>query len=70
MRGSIIETADLLAITGYQKPGDAARCLRTQGIRVFDGKLGPWTTLEIINAAGGVKHSASNDDDGYGPNDL
>jgi len=62
MRGSIIETADLLAITGYQKPGDAARCLRRQGIKVFDGKDGPWTTLELVNAAGGLSATSANGD--------
>lgn len=54
MRGSLVECADLLALTGYEKPGDAARCLRKQGIRVFEGKGGIWTTVELINAAGGI----------------
>lgn len=62
MRGSIIETSDLLAITGYQKPGDAARCLRKQGITVFDGKDGPWTTLELVNAAGGLAALSANNE--------
>lgn len=54
MLGSIVETRDLLTLTGYQKPGDAARCLRKQGIKFFEGKDGPWTTLALINAAGGL----------------
>jgi hypothetical protein len=62
MRGSIIECEDLLAITGYEKPGDAARSLRKQGIRVFDGKAGIWTTLELINAAGGIMPAPAKDD--------
>lgn len=62
MRGSIIETDDICAITGYERPADAARCLRGQGVRVFDGRRWPWTTLELINAAGGVRPGAHNDD--------
>jgi hypothetical protein len=52
--GSILTTADLLAITGYDRPGDAARKLRAQGIHVFEGKDGIFTTIELVNAAGGV----------------
>lgn len=59
MLGSLLETSDLLALTGYQKPADAARCLRKQGIKVFEGKDGPWTTLQLVNAAGGL-HQPSN----------
>lgn len=69
MRGSVLETADLLAITGYARAGDAARCLRAQGIRVFDGKDGPWTTLELINAAGGLQAPVAQSDT-YRPEDL
>lgn len=55
MRGSLVETEDLLAITGCKHAGDAARKLREQGIKVFDGRKGrPWTTIELINAAGGL----------------
>jgi hypothetical protein len=57
--GSILTTADLLAITGYDRPGDAAASLRRQGIHVFEGKAGcPWTTIELVNAAGGVPSAA------------
>ena len=55
MLGSLLQTSDLLALTGYQKAGDAARCLRRQGITVFEGKDGPWTTLQLVNAAGGLR---------------
>lgn len=55
MIGSILDTADLCAITGYERPGDAAACLRRQGIHVFNSKRGPWTTVELINAAGGLR---------------
>jgi hypothetical protein len=61
MRGSIVETDDLCEITGYERPGDAARCLRDQGICIFNGRRGPWTTVGLIEAAGGVKLASSND---------
>lgn len=70
MRGAIVETPDLLSITGYQKPGDAARCLRNQGIKVFSGRKGPWTTLALINAAGGVVYSMRQNDGTYDPDEV
>ena len=51
---NILTCAELMAITGYQRPADVARCLREQGIHVFHGKAGPWTTLDLINRAGGI----------------
>lgn len=50
----IILPDDLSHITGYERPGDVERCLRTQGVRYFTGKDGPWTTIDLINAAGGL----------------
>lgn len=70
MRGPILETSDLLSITGYQKPGDAARCLRNQGIKIFVGKNGPWTTLALINAAGGVMPAVNSDAENYSPDEV
>lgn len=69
MMGSILESADLLAITGYEKPADAARCLRRQGVRVFEGKKGIWTTVELVNAAGGIVPAAANSEV-FKPEDL
>ncbi len=51
----------LRQITGYQRPADIARCLREQGVRVFHGRRGPWTTLDLINQAGGLGDPAAND---------
>lgn len=51
---SILSCDDLKAITGYQRAGDVARCLREQGVHVFEGRHGPWTTIELINKAGGL----------------
>lgn len=51
---SVLTCKDLMAITGYQRAGDVSRCLRDQGIHVFEGRHGPWTTIELINKAGGL----------------
>jgi len=56
----VLTTADLLRITGYQRPAEMARKLREQGIRLFEGKAGPWTTVDLVNAAGGLTQAASN----------
>ena len=55
MIGTVLETDDLLRMTGYTRPSDAARCLRQQGVHVFEGRHGIWTTLEALNAAAGVR---------------
>jgi hypothetical protein len=64
VRGSIVESEDLYAILKLERAGDVVRCLRKQGIAVFIGKGGePWTTIELINQAGGLK--AANADETY-----
>ena len=45
----------LAAITGYQRRCDIERCLRMNGRRFFVGRSGPWTTLDLVNAAGGIQ---------------
>lgn len=46
----------MLEITGYKQVGDLEKCLKKQGIRFFYGKPGViWTTLSLIEAAGGLK---------------
>jgi len=52
---NVISSDELKAITGYQRPADAARCLREQGVTVFNGRRGPWTTIDLINKAGGIE---------------
>ncbi|MGO3058786.1 MAG: hypothetical protein ACTID3_17860 [Halomonas sp.] len=52
---SVLDCDDIKAITGYQRPADAARCLREQGVVVFNGRRGPWTTIDLINKAGGIE---------------
>lgn len=52
---NVLDCDELKAITGYQRPADAARCLREQGVVVFNGRRGPWTTIDLINRAGGIE---------------
>lgn len=59
---SVLSCEDLRAITGYQRQSDVARCLRNQGVRVFNGRAGPWTTLDLINQAGGLIQGANEDE--------
>lgn len=60
--GKILSCEELRAVTGYQRPADIERCLFEQGIKTFRGRLGPWTTLDLINQAGGLRTTADNDD--------
>lgn len=51
---AILTTADLQRATGYKRASDIEDCLIKQGVHVFWGKDGPWTTEALINAAGGL----------------
>lgn len=62
----VLDFEALRALTRYQRAGDVERCLRQQGIRVFYARDGVWTTLELINAAGGLQ-PAANAPDAYPP---
>ncbi|MBF8766704.1 DUF4224 domain-containing protein [Pseudomonas putida] len=50
----VLSFEDLQRITGYQRRSDVERTLNQQGIRLFRGKSGPWTTIDLINLAGGA----------------
>ncbi|MBA1259193.1 hypothetical protein [Pseudomonas oryzihabitans] len=54
----ILTFQDLQSITGYNRRADVERILLDQGVRIFRGRTGPWTTLELINQAGGVKSAS------------
>lgn len=56
---NVLVFADLQRITGYQRRSDVERSLIEQGIRLFRGRTGPWTTLELINQAAGMKPAAA-----------
>lgn len=51
----VLTFEDLRRITGYTRPADVERNLREQGVRVFRGRTGPWTTVALINHAGGIR---------------
>ncbi|MDS9676821.1 DUF4224 domain-containing protein [Pseudomonas aeruginosa] len=51
--GTILTFEDLQQLTGYTKRSGVERALRKQGIRWFWGRYGPWTTIEMVNQAGG-----------------
>ena len=50
----ILTFEDLQHATGYSRRADVERSLSSQGIRLFHGKNGPWTTIELINHAAGI----------------
>lgn len=54
MIGPALEFPDLQRLTGYTRMADVRRTLENQGVRVFEGKEGIWTTIQLINAAGGL----------------
>lgn len=69
MHGALITLEDLKASTGYSRQADVERCLQRAGIRYFQGRNGIWTTVDLINAAGGGSISA-NDQNPYRPEDI
>ena len=66
--GSVMTCKELSAVTGYRRPADQARGLRDQGITVFDGLAGPWTTVDLINNAGGI--NKGRETEAYSPSIL
>lgn len=54
LSSSIVTFEALKAISGYQQTSAVERWASSQGIRVFWGRNGPWTTIELINAAAGL----------------
>ena len=51
----VLTFEDLQRITGYQRRSDVERSLFDQGIRMFRGRTGPWTTLDLIHQAAGIE---------------
>lgn len=51
----VLTFEDLKRITGYGRRADVERILHEQGIHVFRGRTGPWTTVDLINQAGGLR---------------
>jgi hypothetical protein len=50
-----LELEELPRITGYTRRADVERALHGEGIRIFLGRRGPWTTVDLVNQAGGLK---------------
>jgi hypothetical protein len=65
MIGTALQFTDLQELTGYNRLSDVERCLDQAGIRYFRGKGGIWTTMGLIEAAGGIK--PANADAPYDP---
>lgn len=63
----VLTFQDLQQVTGYQRRSDVERSLIEQGVRIFRGRSGPWTTIDLINRAGGIKPDS---DDRYGADIL
>lgn len=54
-----LSTDELLALTGFDRVGDLRRSLDDQRVAYFLGKGGkPWTTIDLLNAAKGLKPDA------------
>ncbi|TDJ76987.1 hypothetical protein E2H86_10980 [Pseudomonas putida] len=50
---TVLTFQDLQRLTGYTRRSGVEGALRKQGIRWFWGRHGPWTTLDLVNQAGG-----------------
>jgi hypothetical protein len=57
----ILHFEDLKRITGCTMPSAVERMLKSWGVHYFPSRGGPCTTIELLNAAGGLKAS-SNDE--------
>ncbi|MDU9416204.1 hypothetical protein [Pseudomonas sp. zfem005] len=64
----ILEFEDLQRITGYSRRSDVERTMRAQGIKLFLGRKGPWTTIDLVNSAGGIQQTQQ--PDSYSPDIL
>ena len=66
----ILTTDELKARLGCETAGELKRALRKDGIVYFGNRDKPWTTLDMINAAGlkkmGVEQGDANNDEEEG----
>lgn len=51
---NLVSIEDLKEVMGYERSGDVEKKLIGCGVHVFPGKNGPWTTVDLLNAAGGL----------------
>lgn len=54
MPNSVLTTDNLKEIAGLQQAKALRDWLRSQNIRFFESKNGPWTTLNLVDAAQGL----------------
>lgn len=54
LQPGLVSFESLKTLTGYERRSDIERSLQSQGIRFFHGRQGLWTTLALINYAGGA----------------
>lgn len=54
MNTNILTTDDLKIATGYDRQADIEKHLRENNIRYFRSRRGVWTTISLVNAAGGI----------------
>lgn len=52
---AIINSEVLKELTGISQEAALRRALEKQGIKLFEGKKGPWTTVGLIELAGKPK---------------
>lgn len=63
----IVDAPQLRELSGKRTAAAVRRWASEQGIRVREGKGGPWTTLEAVNQALGV---SSANDSAYDPSQV
>lgn len=63
----VVDAATLRQLSGKHNRSAVRRWASQQGIRVLDGKDGPWTTQDALNAALGV---GSANDEAYDPDKV
>jgi hypothetical protein len=66
MLGPVLEFEDLKRITRYERLSDVERCLDRAGVRFFRCKDGIWTTIDLVNQAGGLR-PAGDGNEPYSP---
>lgn len=67
----ILTCDDLMRATGFERVGDMRRVLDQAGIRYFFGRGGTvWTTMDLVNAAGGLVPTNGQNDGKLRPEDF
>lgn len=59
---NVLTFEDLQQLTGYKRAADVESALEESGIRYFASRKGCWTSLALVNAAGGIVNNQQQDD--------